>query len=260
MLNQSTMKNFLKKLFAKTGYEIRKINHYPPGSDLRPIGNYKNILEDLKHRNLQCKTVLDIGANNTAWSIMAKSVFTESNFFLIEPQIEKLEELKAFCDANPGSEYILAGAGAEKGELTLTVWDDLAGSSFLPHEDPSLVESGKQRKIDIITVDDLIADGKIPIPELIKLDIQGFELEALKGASSVFGKTEIIILEVSLIEFSDVPGQPEMVEVINFMHERGYIPYDFPGFLRRPLDGALGQCDICFVKKDSFLRRSHEWS
>jgi hypothetical protein len=30
-------------------------------------------------------------------------------------------------------------------------------------------------------------------------------------------------------------------------------------FLRRPLDGAIGQCDICFVKKDGFLKKSNEW-
>jgi hypothetical protein len=154
----------------------------------------------------------------------------------------------------------LAGAGAKKGVLTLTIWDDLYGSSFLPKQDDNLKIAGRQREIEIITIDDLIESSKIKPPEIIKLDIQGFELEALKGAEKTFGYTEAYILEVSLFSFSDVPGMPVLSDVINFMLERDYVVYDFPGFLRRPLDGALGQCDICFVKRNGFLRSSNDWN
>ena len=254
------MKSLLKKIISSTGYEIKKIQKPAPATDSRPIGNIKHLFEDLRARGLRCNTVLDIGANGAVWSRMAKSVFHEANFFLVEPQIEMKEKLENFCSEFKGSGYKLAGAGAEKGELTLTVWDDLAGSSLLPQENNDLLEKGKQRKIEIITIDDLISENVIPVPELVKLDIQGFELEALKGATKIFGKSEVILLEVSFMSFSDVPGMPEFAEVISFMYERGYVAYDLPGFLRRPLDGALGQCDVCFVKDDSFLRKSKDWN
>ena len=44
------------------------------------------------------------------------------------------------------------------------------------------------------------------------------------------------------------------------MTQRGYVIYDFAGFTNRPLDMALGQLDICFVKEDSVLRKSHGWN
>jgi hypothetical protein len=150
----------------------------------------------------------------------------------------------------------LAGAGAKKDILTLTIWDDLAGSSFLPKPDKKLKDVGKQREIEIITIDDLLHSSKLNYPELIKIDIQGFELEVLKEAEKTFGNTEVYILEVSQFPFG---GTPILSDVINFMFERDYVVYDFPGFLRRPFDGALGQCDICFVKKDVFLRKSNAW-
>ncbi len=109
-----------------------------------------------------------------------------------------------------------------------------------------------------MTIDSLVADGSMPVPELAKLDVQGFELEALRGAESLFGTTEVFILELTLLETIN-PGWPIVHEVVAFMAERGYYLYDLPGFLRRPLDGALAQIDACFVKVDSFLRADGTW-
>jgi FkbM family methyltransferase len=260
------MKKIIKSILRSTGYEITKVNPVNSkfrsdiGSDKRPIGSMKFLLEDLKQRGLNCNTILDIGANHANWSRMAKKIYPDANFCLIEPQIEMKVELDKFCSEFDNSIYFLAGAGAKKDILTLTIWDDLAGSSFLPKPNDNLKDIGKQREIEIIAIDDLLHSSKLNNPELIKLDIQGFELEALKGAEKTFGYTEVYLLEVSLFSFSDVPGVPILSDVINFMLERDYVAYDFPGFLRRPLDGALGQCDICFVKKNGFLRKSNDWN
>ena len=62
-----------------------------------------------------------------------------------------------------------------------------------------------------------------------------------------------------MFSFGTGDKMPEFAEVIAFMKARGYVAYDFPGFLRRPLDQALGQCDICFVQENGFLRSSHAW-
>lgn len=241
--------------------EIRKaVKKHEVGSQFRPIGKMDLLLQDLVKRGLQCSMIVDVGANCTNWSRMAKKIFPDASICLIEPQIEMKDQLERFCKENQGSRYFLAGAGAEPSMLTFTIWNDLAGSSFLPKPDDELKGCGRQREVEIITIDDLIATDQIAMPELIKLDIQGYELEALKGASRTFGRTDVYIIEASLFPFSDLPELPTLCDVINFMRDRDYVVYDFGGFLRRPLDGALGQCDVCFVKKDGFLRRSFNWS
>ena len=123
-----------------------------------------------------------------------------------------------------------------------------------------LIEKDLQREIDVVTIDGLIELNRTPLPELIKIDVQGFELEVLKGAGKTFGHTEVYILEASFFSFEGMNGIPVFSDLVNFMLERGYVVYDFAGFLRRPLDGALAQCDICFVKKDGFLRKSTSWT
>jgi FkbM family methyltransferase len=255
------MTRVVRRVLRSRGYELRRVDEAPPepGSDRRPVGDMEALLEDLRHRGLACATIVDVGANHTHWSRSAKRVFPDARCVLIEPQTELQAELEQFVRDFPGSMYELAGAGATKSVQTLTVWDDLAGSSFRPVQDDTLKANGRQRDVPIVTIDALLAERNVPCPELMKLDIQGYELEALRGAEGTFGRTEAYILEVSLLPFEDVPGAPLFLDVVNFMGARGYVVYDFPGFLRRPLDGALGQCDVCFVKAESMLRRDNRW-
>jgi len=217
----------------------------------------KAFLKGIRERGFFPKSILDVGANRGEWSRNAKSIFRRANFFLIEPQMEMKPFLDKFCASSPGSKWFQVGAGAEIGELVLTIWDGFAGSSFLPEQSRELEKTLKQRKVPVITIDTLIQRNEIPIPDLVKIDVQGFELEVLKGGISCFTHTEVFILEVSL--FRSLPKQPVFHEVINFMLEKDYVVYDIPHLTRRPLDGALGQADVCFVKRDGLLRVSSRW-
>lgn len=246
------MRRIIKQIFKNFGYDIQRFDSRTnQGCAKDPTGKIQNFLEYLRMRGFNPESILDVGANVGGWSRMAKSIFPTANCFLIEPQIEMQPFLDAFCHEFPGSQWFFAGAGANPGELTLTIWEDLLGSSFLPAESTELQKANKQRRIPIMTIDSLIETGAIAIPQLVKLDIQGFELEALRGGEKLFESTEVFILEVSLFVFS---GHPIFHEAIAFMADRGYLVYDFAGFARRPYDGSLGQVDVCFVKKDSFLR------
>jgi len=221
------------------------------------IGEFRVFLEDLKARGFHPQLVLDVGANYGNWTWMAKEVFPDASFLMIEPQEEMRESLDNLCRQFPDISWVEAGAGAESGSLVLTVWQDLAGSSFVPAGSDQPLAGKTQREVPVVTIDDLLQSKNLQAPDFVKLDIQGFELEALKGASTLFGVTELFVLEVNLFPF--FPSIPILREVVEFMGERGYEMYDIPGYLRRPLDGALGQLDIAFAKRDGVLRQSNGW-
>lgn len=262
------MKRLIKWVFGKFGYQILSKNDISvkfadkspntiklaePGGTKRPVGNTTYFLEDLKARGFSPKMIVDIGANTGHWSIKAALTFPESKFHLLEPQIEMKHALEKACSENKNFSYSLVGVGSKKEELIFTVWDDLQGSSFTPTEDPELLKTGKQRKLPITTLNELLDTNVITIPDIVKIDIQGFELEAIKGASKLFDKTELFILETAFFPFG---GKfPEFIEVVNFMRECGYSVYDFPNFSRRPYDGALGQSDVCFARTNGELRK-----
>jgi FkbM family methyltransferase len=245
------------KYFGWDAYQLRSSRIVPAGSDQRPVGRMDLLLQDLKARGLNCRAVLDVGANKTFWSRTAICCFPEANFYLIEPQQELEAELQNFCRKHKNASYYLTGVGSKKENQVITIWDDLAGSSFMPEVEDGLLQQGRQRSVPVTTIDALIQEEGMEIPDLIKMDIQGYELEALRGANLTFGKTEVYILEVALYEF--MRGMPLFNDVIKFMSDHGYVIYDFGGFLRRPSDGALSQCDICFVKEYGLLRNSNQW-
>ena len=188
---------------------------------------------------------------------MALSVYPEAGVVLIEPQDEMEGPLRSLCAEQPACRYVKAGAARAEGELVQTIWEDLAGSSFLPATDEKLLATGWQRRTRVTTIDNILAMYPEFRPELAKFDIQGFELEALTGGTKLFGITEVFIIETCLYSFVD--NQPITREVILFMADRNYEIYDITEFLRRPFDGALGAVDIAFVKRDGFLGCSNLW-
>jgi FkbM family methyltransferase len=254
MLNKWA-KGLTRKVIAKLGYRVSRVA--PSATAIHGIDEMEPCLQHLRHLGLDPQCILDVGANRAGWSALAAGVFPEARFVLIEPQVEMEHHLAAFCAGRPSARYVLAGAGPEIGEAVQTIWDDLTGSSFLPPVKADLLQVGRQREIPMVTIDSIFSETE-PLPDLVKLDTQGFELEALKGASRLFGHTECFVLEVSLFCF--IPGMPILCEVVEFMRQRGYVAYDICGYLRRPLDGALAQLDMAFAKADGRLRSRSHWT
>lgn len=138
--------------------------------------------------------IVDIGAHRGDRTRLALDVFPESKFLLIEPLQEMRVQLDALCQEHPNVRRVECAAGPEKGEMPLNIIsEDLMGSSLLP-----MGSEAVRRMVKIETIDSLL-NGTLP--DIVKLDVQGFEIEALKGAENLFGKTELFIVETSFFDF-----------------------------------------------------------
>jgi hypothetical protein len=90
---------------------------------------------------------------------------------------------------------------------------------------------------------------------LIKIDVQGAEKDVLLGAIGILEKVEYIILEAVLYDFFE--GGSEIFDLVEFMNSHGFSIYEFFDPLYRPLDGAMSQIDIAFVRKAGMFRSQH---
>ena len=103
-----------------------------------------------------------------------------------------------------------------------------------------------QKNIQIKTLDEVMDDKKILEPILIKIDVQGFELEVLKGAEKILAKTNHLILEVSETEIYQ--NQPLSSEIITFLEDRNFKILNQTTKTKNNLSNSL-QGDVLFQKK-----------
>lgn len=237
-------KTLILKTLNRLGLELKKKD-----SRRSLIG----ALQQVKQAGLSPKTVIDVGAAYGTFDLECYEVFPNAKYLLIEP----LEEYKPFLElvtrTIPNAEVILAAAAPESGEMMINVHPDLVGSSLYLENEESNV-NGVPRSVPTVTLDHVVA-GRLKPPFLIKIDVQGAELDVLSGAQHILQSTDGIILEVSLFEF--FKGGPQFGDVIAFMKSKGFVVYDIFGFAYRPLDNALCQVDVLFVQEEGVLRKHH---
>jgi FkbM family methyltransferase len=221
-----------------------------------PLGDVQAFCEGLRDRGLVPRHVFDVGANRGDWSRAAREVFPDADYTLIEPQIEMRPSLERFCAETKHARWINAGAGAEQGEMKITVFPDTVSSSFAITDAQAREWGLEQRAVPIVTLDAVAAELGA-VPEMVKLDVEGFEQEVLKGSASLLGKTEIFLLEMALLR--PYAGSMPFSESVAHMAEIGYRPYDFTSFQHRPYDGALAICELAFAREDGLLRSHLDW-
>lgn len=216
--------------------------------------NLSSVLEYIKGQNFSPNTIFDIGVAYGTPGLYGK--FDNVHYHLVEPLKEYTDVIKNLEKKYPLT-YTIAAAGEKESSLTLNVHPDLSGSSILNESEGSHVD-GEPRVVPITTLDLEEEKYNLKGPFLIKIDVQGFELEVLKGAKKVINDTEVIILEVSLFEF--YKNSPSFDDVIIFMKDIGFSVYDIFGGIYRPLDEALGQVDLVFVKTNGIFRETHHFA
>ena len=146
----------------------------------------------------------DCLAHVGAWK--AKEVTEYKNFFGNIPVIfvEANIKLKPFIEENIKSfenvrcEYVALGSLPSKGVLNLHDVDNNTGQSSSLLEPYLHQEIGKQTiEVEITTADILFKNDPV---DFLSIDVQGYELEVLKGASNLLNNVNTIITEVNRTE------------------------------------------------------------
>jgi FkbM family methyltransferase len=235
------------------GFEIRR----KPVATERLRHTMCGALEHIKRLDFHPKTIIDVGAAFGTEPLY--TVFPIAKHVLVEP----LEEFKPALDrlvtrfSHVGLEYIVA-AGAEKsGTATLHVHPDLDGSSLYLEDEDSEV-NGVPRLVPAVTLDQVCGERNLEGPFLVKVDVQGAELDVLKGGIETLKRTEYVVLEA--VFFQVFINGPSFAEIIAFMKQQGFVVYEFFDPLYRPLDGAMSQIDIAFVKESGRFRKYHAYA
>jgi FkbM family methyltransferase len=187
--------------------------------------------------------IYDIGAFEGVWTEECRKLYPDADYVQFEANTKKRPYLQsnAMIDVLGDKDgeivdYYRTTAAPETGNSILR-----EQSSFF-NDSVCLVEKRTMR-----TLDSLVDEYSIPLPNFMKLDTQGSELMILRGGSRCLEHAEIVLMEVSLHPLN--ASSPLIADVLAFMKERGFVMFDIA-----ELDfnaHNLNQIDVLFCRPES---------
>ncbi|MFT4049440.1 MAG: FkbM family methyltransferase [Solirubrobacterales bacterium] len=165
------------------------------------------------------KTVLDVGGHHGQFTLFALERFPDAQITTFEPQADGAEKITAVTAGEPRVKIENYALGAEPGSAELNISRRSDSSSLLPIGKGQTdafpgTEAASTETIKVETLDNLLPDAPTR-PALLKIDVQGFELDVLRGATRTLAGIDAIFAECSFVELYE--GQPLVGEIIAFL-------------------------------------------
>lgn len=197
-------------------------------------------------------SVIDVGASTGIWTGQCREFFPDARYFLIDPLPRNEPRLAALAANDPKIDYWAGALGAQAG--TTGFFDHGDQSSALP----SSSFPGTQIDVPMQTLDAVLAGRDLPAPLLIKVDVQGFEMQVLRGATETLARTGMLLVEVNFLE--PYEGGALAHEVIALLGGHGFRIVDICTYAQRPRDGRLAQSDMIFARPEALNFDTKGWS
>ena len=248
------LKNLLTFLFnplaIKLGY-IKKNrqskNIYTSNSKSGLLNNFYNILLEI---NFMPNHIVDVGANHGTWTREAIKYFPHSQFTLFEPQYWLENSIKDILSTNNKVSFNAFGVGKTKGTFKFTIVDRDDSCSFKYSEEEAKNMGFDQIDLPVVTLNDFFKENGLSIPDLVKIDAEGLDLDVLEGASDFFGKTEIFLVEAAVVNDNI---KNTVLKVLEYMDKMGYKLFDITDLNRPWKPRCLWLVELVFVKKGGVI-------
>ena len=218
---------------------------------IKKMRDFDRFFAHVKSLGFTAKTIIDVGfASGTAGLYCFKGAY----LVLIDALEECAPDMEKLLANNTGELHVMAVSDSP-GFIDFFVSPTL-DQSTLNFEN---VPEKNIRRVEVDTLENLLADSPLEWPVVLKTDIQGADLSAVRGAGErILDMSEIIIMEVSTFGSWGGIG-PDLTDVIIEMDKLDFVVYDIIGYLTRSSDAALGQIDIAFVKREGIFRKRKLW-
>lgn len=205
-------------------------------------------LEVLKEKGLAVGTVIDIGVHRHTPELI--NAFPDKPHLLFEPVTEYYEDIKKNYAAINFTLFPVA-LSSESSEGFLRTFD-VTGLGGVSHSSISTAGGEGTRHIQIAALDDVLKSRNDATPYLIKLDVDGAEMQILKGAAAALQKTDCVIIECPISIDANM-----FFDRANFLREQGFVLWDIVDFCY--YKNQLSQVDLVFIKHQVKQTKLSPW-
>ncbi|MEO6852039.1 MAG: FkbM family methyltransferase [Mucilaginibacter sp.] len=208
------------------------------------------LLELIRDDKFAVKVIFDVGANIGTWTLLAKSIFPNATIHAFEPLPAHIQKFNSITHKLNNTSIHQFCLGNEDTTTVINVSSFSDSSSILnatplEYEQFGISKSGEET-VSVKRTEELIASSILPVPDVIKLDVQGFELEVLKGLGKYLNQVSYLIVEVSFKKY--YYEQALFLDIANYLSGYKFNIYAFAN--TTPLGRELGQIDVLFKKQN----------
>jgi FkbM family methyltransferase len=201
------------------------------------VNNFERRLRLLKH---PVKSVLDVGAYRGDFARLAQRLFPDACIKCIEGDERQAKYLYEF-----DTDFYLLGKETKQVDFYTLPEERCTTGSSIYRENTTYYQDPLVIKKWMYSLDDLREHTKLRSFDLIKLDVQGAELDILKGGKKYIDETKprYLLLETSIQQYNE--GAPLAGKVIGYLSKRGYNLRDIIDVMYDQ-EGHLLQVDFLF--------------
>jgi len=206
-------------------YSKKILDHIDNVRSRRLLPNtHKQYLKKIKEKfNFYPKVAYDIGSCAMHWTDEAIEIWPDAKIILFDAidMFEKLYSKQSY-------DYHLGVLSNESNKIVKFYQNDewFGGNSYY-RENPKysppaeyLYDDSKIIELSTITLDDVVKNRSFSAPDLIKIDVQGAELDVLMGATESLKTCEHLLIELRDVEYNI--GSPERDVVIDYLASQGF--------------------------------------
>jgi FkbM family methyltransferase len=207
---------------------------------------HKSVLQ-----NLKCDYVVDVGANRGQFALIARKMFPKAKIHSFEPLEEPAQIFKKVLGNDSGVTLHPYAIGREKMTTVIHVTrnDDSSSILSITQTQSSMFPGATEmetRQVTVLPLSQVLDAESIPPAALLKIDVQGFELEVLKGCSDILGKFSHLYIECSFVEL--YKDQALAHQIISWLEQRGFILSGIHN-LYYEKNGSAIQGDFLFTRR-----------
>jgi FkbM family methyltransferase len=232
----------VRSLARRLGYDIVRydVSHDPVARRIELI------------RRAAIDVVIDVGANDGPYAAALRSGGFRGRIVSFEPQEDAYARLVVAASSDPLWETYKLAVAATPGRAVLHVAGNSSSSSLLPMSEQHAVSAPESRYVGELQVDvaslNSLGDQLVGPAEhgYLKVDVQGAELEVLRGAEGVLSRMRVVEVELSLATLYE--GGAVLSDVVAFLERAGFVLLWLDPVFIDPASGQLLQVDGVFAR------------
>jgi FkbM family methyltransferase len=246
-------------LFVKFGERTANLGYLIANPSYAKVRNGKGCGELYKLMNRSwfskrdIQLVLDVGAHQGLFIETVLALLPDVEIYAFEPHVGCAEQIKAvYPEAQVKVFPVALGSKSEDRALRISHFSP-ASSLLASHT--RLLQEFPETAVDQVVpvhvkrldeIEEIVSHR--PFKGLLKIDVQGFELEVLQGSVRLFDQIAVIICEANLASLYQ--EQATLAELITFLESHHYRLLDMTSPIRSPVSQEILYLDLAFIRDE----------